>query len=203
MTEKPPHDTCPFGPHLQHYWDRLTDREKRMELDEEGLFSLTLESVALEIAEKTRGDFIVDAFWGIGGSAIGFARTGKNVIAIDASKPRLEMAKHNASLFGVSERIRFLHGDCMKLLPSIKPDTIFLDPPWGGIDYNQTEKFFLENFEPDGSQLLNLAFSVTDSVVLRQPKNFDLKELDSFGRTYELQGNMFDGKLLHYCAFFR
>jgi len=203
MTEKPPDNTCPLGPHLQHYWDRLTDREKRMELDEEGLFSLALESVALEIAEKARGDFIVDAFCGIGGSAIGFARTGKNVIAIDASKSRLEMAKHNASLFDVSEKIHFLHGDCMKLLPSIKPDTIFLDPPWGGIDYNQTEKFFLENFEPDGSQLLNLAFSVTDSVVLRLPKNFDLKELDSFGRTYELQGNMFDGKLLHYCAFFR
>jgi len=91
----------------------------------------------------------------------------------------------------------------MKLLPSIKPDTIFLDPPWGGTDYNELEKFLLSNFEPDGTKLLNLAFSVTDSVVIRLPKNFDLKDLDSFGRTYELERNMFDGKLLHYCAFFK
>jgi len=48
-----PIDICPLGPHLQHYWDRLSYREKKMEFDEEALFSLALESVALNIAEKT------------------------------------------------------------------------------------------------------------------------------------------------------
>jgi len=200
--EKPPSDICPLGPDLQHYWDRLTEREKSMKLDKEGLFSLALETVALQIAEKTSGDLILDAFCGVGGSAIGFARTGKSVVAIERDQTRLEMAKFNASLFDVSDKIEFIHGDSVELLINLKADTIFLDPPWGGTNYNLAEKFLLTNFEPDGTKLLNLSFSITDSVVMRLPKNFDLSELESFGRKFELESNILDGKLLHYCAYF-
>ena len=202
MTRKAQNDICPLGPHLQHYWDRLSDIEKRMKLDEEGLFSLTLEQTALEIAEKTKGDLVVDAFCGAGGSSIGFARAGKNVIAVDDHPGRLEMAKYNASLFGVLDKIQFVLGNCMQAVPASRPDSIFLDPPWGGTDYNQAEKFRLSDFEPDGRDLLTLAFSVTDSVVMRLPKNFDLKELDYLERPFELMSNELNGKLLHYCAFF-
>jgi len=202
VTKIQANDICPLGPDLQHYWDRLSDREKNMKLDEEGLYSLALESVALEIAQRTPGDFILDAFCGLGGSAIGFARSGKNVIAIDVDKTRLEMAKYNAELFDVLDRIEFISGDSLELLSILKADTIFLDPPWGGTDYNKTEKFYLSNFEPDGTELLNLAFSVSDSVVIRLPKNFDFKELEKFGKYYELESNTLDRKLLHYCAYF-
>jgi hypothetical protein len=50
-----PSDVCPLGPHLQHYWDCLSDTEKRMEFDEEGLFSLALQPAAMEIRRKTPG----------------------------------------------------------------------------------------------------------------------------------------------------
>lgn len=200
--DKLTNDICPLGPHLQHYWDRLTDREKSMKLDEEGLFSLALESVAIDIAKKTPGDLIVDAFCGVGGMSIGFARAGKNVIAIETDNMRLEMAKYNASLFGVADKIEYIHGNCLELLPTTNPDSIFLDPPWGGTDYNEIKKFRLSNFEPDGTILLNLSFSITDSVVMRLPKNFDFQELDYFERKYEIESNILDGKLLHHCAYF-
>ncbi|GJM16038.1 MAG: hypothetical protein DHS20C13_13650 [Thermodesulfobacteriota bacterium] len=174
-----------------------------MKLDEEGLYSLALESVALEIAERTPGDLILDAFCGLGGSAIGFARAGKSVVSIEKDQSRLEMAKYNASLFEVSDRIEFINGDSLELLTTLKADTIFLDPPWGGVDYNKREKFQLTDFEPDGTILLKLAFSITDSVVIRLPKNFDFSELQSFGRNYELEDNTLDKKLLHYCVYFK
>ena len=106
-----------------------------MEFDEEGLFSLTPRKVALQIADKTSGDLVIDAFGGVGGSAIGFALSGKKVIAIDNSSDRLSMAKNNSEIFGVYSLIEFVEGDCMQILPVIKADTIFLDPPWGGTDY--------------------------------------------------------------------
>jgi len=193
---------CPLGPHLQHYWDRLTEREREMMLDEEGLFSLALESVALHIAEKTPGDSIVDAFCGVGGSAIGFARKGKRVVAIDNDAHRLSMARHNAKLFGVEGNIEFLHGDCRALIPALQADAIFLDPPWGGTDYNKAEKFSLSDFEPDGRELLEPSFSLTPFVVLRLPKNFAREELDELGREYETERNTLDGRLLHYCVYF-
>jgi trimethylguanosine synthase len=158
---------CPLGEHLQHYWDRLSEKEKEMRFDEEGLFSLTPQKVAAEIADKTSGDLIVDAFCGVGGSAIGFALRGKNVIAIDNDFDRLSMAKSNSEIFGVSSKIEFVVGDCMQILCSLKPDSIFLDPPWGGTDYGRITKFKLSNFEPDGKKLLDLSFSITNSVVMR------------------------------------
>ena len=195
-------DDCPLGPGLQHYWDRLSDTEKKMELDEEGLFSLALQPVALEIAHKTPGNIVADAFCGAGGMAIGFARAGKKVIAIDTDVSRLGMAERNAMLFGVQDKIRFLDGDALTVLPLEKTDTVFLDPPWGGTDYNEKGKFGLSDFEPDGKRLLDLSFSVTDSVVMRLPKNFDLSELESLDRHYDLQENIFNGQLLHYCVYF-
>lgn len=202
MTDKAK-DICPLGPGLQHYWDRLSETEKKMELDEEGLFSLALQPVALEIARKIPGHIIADAFSGAGGMAIGFARAGKKVIAIDSNKERLGMAERNAALFQVEGAIQFINGDALAVLPTINPDTVFLDPPWGGTDYNERGKFLFSDFEPDGRVLLDLAFSVSKSVVMRLPKKFDFKELDELGRGYELQENLFNGRLLHYCVYFK
>jgi len=193
---------CPLGGHLQHYWDRLSDREKLMRMDEEGLFSLALETVALEIAERTPGEVVLDAFCGVGGMTIGFARTGKKVIAVDNDRKRLEMAKYNAGIFGVGDKIEFIYGDCKVVFSTLVPDTVFLDPPWGGTDYNQVSKFSLSDFEPDGSELLNMAFELSDSVVMRLPKNFDFEELKDINRSFEISRNTLNGKLLHYCVYF-
>jgi trimethylguanosine synthase len=44
-------------------------------LDEEGWYSVTPELVANQIAERCRCDTILDAFCGVGGNAIAFAKT--------------------------------------------------------------------------------------------------------------------------------
>lgn len=44
-------------------------------LDEEGWYSVTPENIANQIAERCRCDTIVDAFCGVGGNTIAFAKT--------------------------------------------------------------------------------------------------------------------------------
>lgn len=44
-------------------------------LDEEGWYSVTPERIADQIAERCRCDIVLDAFCGVGGNAIAFART--------------------------------------------------------------------------------------------------------------------------------
>jgi hypothetical protein len=44
-------------------------------LDEEGWYSVTPELVANQIAERCRCDTVLDAFCGVGGNAIAFAKT--------------------------------------------------------------------------------------------------------------------------------
>ena len=44
-------------------------------LDETGWFSITPQPIASHIADRCQGDVIIDAFCGVGGNAVEFART--------------------------------------------------------------------------------------------------------------------------------
>ncbi|THU90998.1 hypothetical protein K435DRAFT_759739 [Dendrothele bispora CBS 962.96] len=124
--------------------------------DEEGWYSVTPEAVARRIAERCRCDTIIDAFCGVGGNAIPFALTCNRVITFDISLERLQLARHNAMIYGVEGRIEFVLGDFVSWARSFvhtekrnekrgdglgggssgrKIDVVFLSPPWGGPDY--------------------------------------------------------------------
>lgn len=107
-------------------------------LDPEGKVSLTPEALALAIGRRaaTLGQTpdavtVVDAGCGAGGNTIGFARAGCRVVAIEADAARIADARHNARLYGVADRVRFVHGDAAALLRTTPGDLLFLDPPWG------------------------------------------------------------------------
>lgn len=65
------------------------------------------------------------------------------VIALDTSPTRLALARHNAAIYGVEDRIEFILADYLSFartllaLPSErrKIDVVFLSPPWGGPEY--------------------------------------------------------------------
>lgn len=102
----------------------------------EGRYSLTPESLALAIGRRAQGAAVIDACCGSGGNAIGFARAGCRVTAIERDAERLAEARHNAAVYGVSERITFVHGDALSELPRRAADLLFVDPPWG-LDYDK------------------------------------------------------------------
>jgi predicted RNA methylase len=104
---------------------------KAARLDAEGRRSLTPEALALELGQRARGLRVLDACAGAGGNAIGFARAGCHVTAVELDAGRLALARHNARLYGVQERIRFVHGDARLLVASLSADLLFVDPPWG------------------------------------------------------------------------
>ncbi|KAI0332688.1 S-adenosyl-L-methionine-dependent methyltransferase [Cubamyces sp. BRFM 1775] len=141
--------------HLQKYFSQ---RERFFSmyssgclLDEEGWYSVTPERVADQIAERCRCEVILDAFCGVGGNAIAFARTCERVIALDISPVRLALARHNAAIYGVQDRIEFVLADFLSFARALqtlprsengdgqphrrKIDVVFLSPPWGGPSY--------------------------------------------------------------------
>jgi SAM-dependent methyltransferase len=103
-------------------------------LDEEARYSLTPEALASALGKRARGLRVVDATCGGGGNTIGFARAGCDVIAIERDEARLASARHNASLYGVSDRIRFIAGDAAEHLHTLDADLCFVDPPWEAPD---------------------------------------------------------------------
>ena len=105
-------------------------------LDDEGKMSLTAEAIALELGERAAGQSVLDCCGGCGGNAIGFARAGCEVTLVEPNAKRIEMARHNARLYGVEDRIRFVRATAQEVAASETADLLFADPPWGS-DWNR------------------------------------------------------------------
>jgi len=145
--------------------------------DDEGLLSATPEALALRIAEGLSGR-VLDGTCGIGAISIALARTPsvREVVACDLSAGRVEMARHNARIYGVASRIRFLVGDVGVLLPRERFDAVVLDPPWGGRDYDK-DRVTLRAL---GLDLLPLVLAYRGPLRIKLPRSFAKDELPGF-----------------------
>ena len=99
---------------------------------------VTPQAIAEHIAMRLSCDVVLDPFAGCGGNVIQLAMTCKQVIAIDIDPVKIRMAKHNAAIYGVANKIEWIVGNSIDLLPSLRADVVFLSPPWGGVDYSRT-----------------------------------------------------------------
>jgi len=139
-------------------------------LDEEGRFSLTPEALALALGRPLAGRAVVDATCGAGGNTIGFARAGAHVTAIERDAARLALARANAALYGVADRVRFVHGDARALVPTLSADVLFVDPPWG-VDWGR-ERVALAAL-PLLAELLPLGRGRYPAIWAKVPPSFD------------------------------
>ncbi len=180
-------EASPFGPEYDGYWRHrrqlFSQWDDGIRFDEVGLCSIKPENIANEIAKQLLGECVLDAFAGLGGSAIAFARQGKSVISFDTSAERIEMARHNAAVCGVADNIEFIHGDVFHEWKAVrdKVDSIYLDPSWGGPFYTRLKTFGFLDFETDGNgdvrSLIASFYNLHKHVAISLPKNFDTREL--------------------------
>ena len=81
------------------------------------------------------------------------------------------MARHNAAIYGVADRIDFVAADAIGLLPTLKADAVFLSPPWGGPDYGDDfDVAAIRVGGVDGVGLLALALAAAPRVAYYLPR---------------------------------
>lgn len=111
--------------------------DEGIRLDKESWYSVTPEAIADHIARKmakaakalkggnnngiSEGAIVLDAFCGCGGNAVAFAKLPREdislVVCIDTDRSKLEMAAHNAELYGISrDRIIFIEADAVRIM---------------------------------------------------------------------------------------
>ena len=175
-------------------------------LDEESWYSVTPENIAKHIAERCRCDVIIDAFCGAGGNSIQFAFTCERVIAIDIDPVKIELAKTNAAVYGVADRIEFIVGDYMALSSRLKADVVFLSPPWGGPGCADSRQGFdLHTMGTlDGVEIYEKSRSITPHIAYFLPKNVDSNQIAdlSHGCPFEIEKNIINGRLKTVTAYF-
>ncbi|CAE7525852.1 Tgs1, partial [Symbiodinium necroappetens] len=142
-------------------------------MDAGAWFEVTPESVARHIADRLSFDRVVDGTCGVGGNAIQFALTSRSVVAVDTDPGRLSDARHNAGIYGVADRIDFVHDDFAHFAevysgPPI--DAVFLSPPWGGPGHLESNYFSLRDVQvPDIVHLFAAAAKLSPRVALYLP----------------------------------
>lgn len=185
---------------LKYYYQRnrlFSQYDQGIILDEESWYSVTPELIAMQTAERCRCGTIVDAFCGVGGNAISFAFTCERVIAIDIDPVKIELAKHNASIYGVEDRIEFIQQDYLSWVAAhsfdYSIDVIFYSPPWGGINYMDT--FSLDSLKPvAGAELVRIAKTITPNICMFLPRNTALEDISKLDDKVEVEENWMSGK---------
>lgn len=199
------------NPKLKKFWHRryslFSKFDEGIKLDEESWYSVTPELVAKNTAERCKCDVIIDAFCGAGGNTIQFAQTCKKVIAIDIDSKKIEMARHNSEVYGVSDKIEFIVGDYVSLSSKLKADVVFLSPPWGGPTYLSKPLYELEQMlQPiPFSQLMNVSKAITNNIALFLPKNtntYDIIRQAGEGGSVEIEQNFINKNLIAITAYY-
>ena len=93
---------------------------------------------ALEFADLSGGETVVDLYCGIGTISLTLAEKAGKVIGVEVVPEAIEDAKENAVRNGLGEKTRFECGDASDLAAQleregIRPDVIVVDPPRKGL----------------------------------------------------------------------
>ena len=154
-------------------------------LDKEGWYSATPEEIAIQQASHVmESDIVVDLCCGCGGNSIQFARRALFTISVDIDPVRIRLAKYNAGIYDVGNKIQFVQASWLDLVPSNSnrrhcANAVFMSPPWGGISYTKAAEFdshgLFEGMSLE-SILKNLSL-IAPKVILFLPRNSNRSSL--------------------------
>lgn len=104
------------------------------------------------------------------------------MIAIDIDPNKIELAKHNAEIYGVADKIEFIAGDFLQLADKLVADVVFLSPPWGGITYANRKSYDPEeNLLPvPYSELHRVSSRISKNMAVYLPKNTNVQPVIYF-----------------------
>ena len=131
-----------------------------------------MERIAKCISKRCKNVKVLDAFCGVGGTAIQLARHCQ-VSALDLDPVKVEYAKHNANVYGVAEKMTFLQGDFLALSSQLRADVVFLDLPRSQANGSLCEIFA----SPPLLSVIEQAQHCAPTILLYLPKEVNIDEV--------------------------
>lgn len=100
--------------------------------------------------------------------------------AIDIDLNKIDLCKNNTEVYECGDNISFICQDFLKVnSKKIKnADTVFLSPPWGGIDYKSSSDYSLKKWiTPDINDIIRKSKSLAENLIFYLPRNTKPEEL--------------------------
>jgi len=117
-------------------------------ITDEGKYSITKRKDGEKLLEIIRKEIktikdktITDLTGCIGGDTILFGLNFREVYSIEYNNNNYKALENNVKVYNL-ENVRLYHGDSTKIYNWVS-DVLYLDPPWGGINYRDNEKIDL------------------------------------------------------------
>lgn len=158
---------------------RKFSRAEEMFFVREALEQSSGEAISRYRADRfSAGATVLDVGCGIGGDTVGLASRGP-VIAVDRDPVRLAMAERNLQVYGLADRVRFIHADIIDL--DLETDAVFADPSRraGG-----RRSRHIADLNPPLESIRRLARDIPDCAIKLSPATPD-EELQSLGGEIE------------------
>jgi len=99
---------------------------------------------------------------------------------MDIDPQKIKLARRNAELYGVAEKIKFVVGDFFAVGHTMRADVLVTSPPWGGPNYSRKRVFPLSDLCSDnggGHNIMRIAKTIAPRVVLHLPKTASKEEV--------------------------
>lgn len=138
----------------------------------------------------------------------------------------MAIARHNATIYGVADRIEFILCDYVSFARSLASqgrhvDVVFLSPPWGGPSYissstevgpnlgsedAQSSIYTLNNLLPiPGTEIFTISHKISRNVAMYLPRNTDIGEIGALappGENVEIEEEWMGSKLKALTCYF-
>ena len=123
---------------------------------------------------------------GVGITVLALAKNMNKVYGIEIDRKRLEMSIHNARLYEVEHKVRFILGDATNedILKNIKAEVAILDPDWSiNVAGKRLQSSWLKDTSPNTLELFKKVKKyITPNIVVRASKHVSFKEFQKLGR---------------------
>ncbi|KAF0756405.1 trimethylguanosine synthase-like, partial [Aphis craccivora] len=107
---------------------------------------------------------------------------------IDIEPNKIRMARHNAKIYGVAEKIEFIVGDIFLIYKKLKADVLFMSLPWGVPEYSRSKCYSIKTMCNDhdvrgGFTIFDIIKTIDPNIAFHMPKNTNILVLISVTST--------------------
>lgn len=160
--------------------------------------------LADHIAERFSGSVVLETCTGGGFATIALAKQAKHVFTAEIDAGRMEEAKYNISIAGLTGKTTFIYKDVFQVdiaSLSLRIDTALIDPDWADTDEHHEYRFIKSTTRPPSDEILDYMFQYTRNITLIQPPFINRYEFGNLPK-HEEERLYLNGSHELYCLHF-
>lgn len=161
------------------FFPRVSGVDKtKLQITNVGQYSVSRVDGALKLVYllkkyfKTNKITITDGTGNNGSDTIMLALNFEKVNAIERNPIEFSVLKNNVEVYKL-ENVKLINGDTNDELKHLKQTVVYVDAPWGGVDYKEKESVKLFMGENEISSLFNKNKKYAELFVFKVPTNYD------------------------------